>query len=762
MRVPPIALLLPALAAGCATPLDVRPSPKDGATDTGEPGDPPPTTDSGALPGDHTGEPETTTPPGGDPYAAVPAPPVLSAGALDDIADEIDAIRASTVATTGVYVVDADNGQVVYGYAEDTPKTPASNTKLFTTGLAFDQLGPDHRLDVTAYGDAAPSGAGVVDTLTIVGEHDFTWSSWFYASDTFPAERLADQLYAAGVRSVGELVVAGEYLVEGYQFGTLDVTTHRGLAEDVLVVALEDRGIAVGTSRTSSSLTPPGGAVELARRGSPPLSTAAYWLNVESHNEFADTLIRHDGWILGAGSSYDAGDDAVLDWLDASGVDTAGFELHDGSGLSHANLVTPRQVVGLLGLVTAGPGGEDWVRTFSIGHVNGTLGSRMSDPDVAGRFFGKTGTLTGVIATSGVLFHRHDGHRYFVSALMNDVVDDTYARSLEDDIVTAVARDRRGLGARPARPALRSVLSEGDGRLSIAWDDQADAVDWDLWLSFDGATWERGDARRVRGVTAHVAAGLPADETVCVRLVATNAAGSSEPSDTLCARTASRRSRVLLVDGDERWARQGENPLGRGHDFVAAHALALGGEPFDAVDHRAVRDGDVALEDYDLVAWVLGEESSDDETFDDTEQQRVKDALDAGVHLLVSGAEVGWDLDWLGTAGDRAFYRDDLGATYVADDAGTYSVEPVRGSWFDGLPELGFYTPGTQDVAYPDVIAPAGGGEAALRYVGGAGGTAAVVRSGSPSVVVLGFPLEAIDTPADRAAVVGRILDHTL
>jgi D-alanyl-D-alanine carboxypeptidase len=756
--------LLPGLVflVGCPrSSLDVRTAPKEETdTDTDVDADTDGDTDADTDTDPTTETGGTTTPPGGDPFAGVPAPPTLSAGALADLADEIDAIRGDTVASTGVFVVDVENGQVLYGYAEDSPKKPASNTKLFTTGLAFDELGEDHQLTVTAYGDAAPSGAGVVDVLTLVGEHDFTWSTYFHESDSFPAERLADRLWDAGVRSVGQLVVSGEYLVEGYQFGYYDAATHRGLAEDVVFVALEDRGIAVGSTTTSSSLSRPGGSVELAVRGSDSLAVAAHPLNVYSHNEFADVLARHNGFVLGTGSSYGAGATAVIDWLDAAGVDTAGLELNDGSGLSHDNRVTPRQVVEMLRYLLDRPAGQAWVRTFSIGDVIGTLGSRMTDADTSGRFFGKSGTLTGVIATSGVLYHAHDGHRYAISALMNDVVDDTFARSLQDDIVAAVGRDRRGLGARPRRPELRALTSLGDGRLEATWDDQGDADDWDLWFSRDGSTWDRSDARRVTGVTRHVAAGLDADATWCVRLVASNAAGWSEPSDVACARAVDRPSRILLVDGDDRWTAQWENPLGRGHDFLAPHAFALGDQAFDSVDHSLVGSGDVDLTDYDLVIWQLGEESSEDETFDDAEQDRVRDAVDAGVHLFVSGAEVGWDLDWLGSGSDQAFFGDVLGASYVADASDTFTAEPVRGGWFDGVGELSFYSPGTQEVLYADRLDAVGTGEAALRYVGGAGGTAAVVQDGATKVVVFGFPFEAIDTAAAREAVMERILDH--
>jgi D-alanyl-D-alanine carboxypeptidase len=188
---------------------------------------------STTSPGTTTSTPATfpTTPthtvPDGDPWSAVPTPPMLSSSVLAAVADDIDAIVASTSATTGVYVQDYENGQVVYAYDEDGPKTPASNTKLFTTGVAFDELGQDHRFEVTAYGDALPDASGAVDTVTLVGEHDFTWSTFFYESSSFPAERLADRLWDAGVRAIGQVVVSGEYEVEGYELGYLDTAGSR-------------------------------------------------------------------------------------------------------------------------------------------------------------------------------------------------------------------------------------------------------------------------------------------------------------------------------------------------------------------------------------------------------------------------------------------------------------------------------------------------------------------------------------------------------
>ena len=43
--------------------------------------------------------------------------------------------------------------------------------------------------------------------------------------------------------------------------------------------------------------------------------------------------------------------------------------------------------------------------------------------------------------------------------------------------------------------------------------------------------------------------------------------------------------------------------------------------------------------------WILGEESTVNDTFDATEQTKVEQFIAGGGNLFVTGAEIGWDLD---------------------------------------------------------------------------------------------------------------------
>jgi hypothetical protein len=233
----------------------------------------------------------------------------------------------------------------------------------------------------------------------------------------------------------------------------------------------------------------------------------------------------------------------------------------------------------------------------------------------------------------------------------------------------------------------------------------------------------------------------------------------SDATDTYGARSSIDASPVLVVDGNDRWAAEPmvENPRAIGHDFTVAHGTAIAELGFDSVANEAVVDGDVALDDYEVVLWVLGEESEVDRTFDALEQPAVADYLGGGGALMVSGAELGFDLVELGAAEDAAFMLDVLRAGYAGDDAATVVVGSGTGPFADVGP-LQFYTPADQDIGFPDVLAPAGASTVVLQYLGGSGSAAAVAFDGNGRTIVFGFPFESIDNASDRALVMERSL----
>ncbi|MFO0745769.1 MAG: D-alanyl-D-alanine carboxypeptidase [Myxococcota bacterium] len=728
-----------------------------------------------------------------------PLPPLDAAQLAAVDAGMSDALDVPALAgrTFGGLVVDLDTDQTVWASAPDKVLIPASNTKILTTACAIDRLGEDHRMltRVMSAGNIDASGTLTAD-LDLHSEHDFTWSRWFYGDERHPLDRLADALWRAGLRKVsGNIGIWGGYLYDGYHFGTYDPATQRQRAGAAWSAALAARGIQVTGSVVEHATMelPPGH--ELARWDSLPLAVGEWAINHVSHNEMADILQRHAGWLLGGSSDYDTGAEVIADWLASTGTDTTGFEVHDGSGLSVDNRISARQLVGVYRYMTKSPRWPAWKSTLSVGGAegpgsvdgdgeaivttnsapyNGTLAYRMSGADTAGRVFGKSGTNAG-ITTSGVLYNRWDGHRYAFAFLMNTLPSGSAntARATQDDLVAVVAKNLRGTPARPATPTLGCVRGRADGRIEVALTPvdglvpAEDTAGYFVETSADGLQWRDEDRR----FTLSPELVLPASSTtVYVRVRAATLAGLSDPSDVYAARAlpaAPAHATVLLVDADDRWQRQpvNENPMGAAHAFMVAYAAAMpDGVAFDTCPNEATTDGDVALATYDAVVWDAAEESATDESVSAAEQAALADYLGLGGALFVSGAEIGWDLDPSGNpaalAADRAFYQTWLRAGYAGDDAGVYVAEGVPGSIFAGLDHdarLGFWTPGQIFVAFPDELAPAGGATACMTY-DGPGTTACVQYQGDYDLVSLGFPFESIDGAAERAAVMARVL----
>src|SRR6185295_251465 len=93
--------------------------------------------------------------------------------------------------------------------------------------------------------------------------------------------------------------------------------------------------------------------------------------------------------------------------------------------------------------------------------------------------------------------------------------------------------------------------------------------------------------------------------------------------------------------------------------------------------------GAVNLNSYDAVIWILGTESTVDDTFNATEQTKVTNFINQGGHLFLSGSEIGWDLDQQNNG--RSFYETTLLGNYVADDSGTNTATADASGIFSGM-----------------------------------------------------------------------------
>jgi D-alanyl-D-alanine carboxypeptidase/D-alanyl-D-alanine-endopeptidase (penicillin-binding protein 4) len=157
--------------------------------------------------------------------------------------------------------------------------------------------------------------------------------------------------------------------------------------------------------------------VTLAEHRSQPLSHIVAQVNKRSINWLSDRVITTTTALTtDQKPSMDKGVDAMYAWLGrAAGIERDKLVVDTGSGLSYRTQFSPRQIVSVVraasGLVPydgpdpvhAAACADAWRTSLSVGGVDGTLRRRFKASDLRGRIHGKTGTLSNVIALSGLL-----------------------------------------------------------------------------------------------------------------------------------------------------------------------------------------------------------------------------------------------------------------------------------------------------------------------------------------------------------------------
>ncbi|MDT4968474.1 MAG: hypothetical protein QOJ64_3211 [Acidobacteriota bacterium] len=434
----------------------------------------------------------------------------------------------------GVFVMNRRDGKVLYARNGDRSISPASNMKIYTTGVALDLLGRDYRWRTTVYAENAPDSKGAVaGDLVLMGRGAPDLSSSKGKNDSESSlDELADAVYERGVRHVsGDLIgdesyFRGDALGDGWlwndvqwYFGaevsalsingnqmdvavapsskagekasvtlkggtryfeiTNDTSTAdrgvpatigitRGLSDNNVRVwgefplggraldahlsvhqpalwaatlfreALEARGITIeGKIRSVDSReneTDEGmdrkRQVELASVNSQTLADLARLTNKESINLYAELILRTLGKERGA-TAPDAdpkkmrsrGDDeagvaVIRSWLDRHQLPTESLSLHDGSGLSRLDLVTPEATARLLASISQTPVADLFRETLPVAGRDGTLKFRLRGR-AAGRIMAKTGTVAYVNSLSGYATTADDEQIVF-SIICND------------------------------------------------------------------------------------------------------------------------------------------------------------------------------------------------------------------------------------------------------------------------------------------------------------------------------------------------------
>lgn len=333
-----------------------------------------------------------------------------------------------------------------------------------------------------------------------------------------------------------------------------------------------------------------------------------------------------------------------------------------------------------------------------------------------------------------------------------------------------VFADANLLSFAPSIPEHVRVLGNSATSLRIEVEPALHANGYRAYISQDGVVFYDSVDSDSTGIIVN---GLQEDTVYYFRISALNDSLESDMTRHIYAGVPSAASHeVLIVDGFDR----GTNNR---FDYIrfCTDPVNDRGYPFSSVLNETVIAGDLLLTEFSTVIWILGDESTIDETFSDTEQQLVKEFLDEGGYLFVSGPEIGWDLDWRGSTTDKQFYHNYLKATYITDapigqQGVYYTAVPITRGIFDGLGDITFDngTHGTIDSDWPDAIWAQSGAGNILQYQGvlptQSNGAAGIGYEGlfpngtTPGkLVYLAFPFETVYNATRRTEIMDRVFD---
>lgn len=486
--------------------------------------------------------------------SAAPASKAELSQRIDELIDQ----GPFSSARWGISVISLPDGGALYHRNADKSFTPASNMKVYTTAVALELLGADYRWRTSVYSTTQPDAAGTIQgDLVLYGRGAPDLVSISKDGSAPSLEKLAEDLYARGVRRVNGNVIGdesyfrGNALGDGWQwndiqwyFGaeasalsinenqvdvnvfpssksgespevkvnnadgvvTIDnrmavagnatrstVGLHRGLSDNKVEVwgefapgmkgfgarlsvhdpalwaaklfaqALKTKGITVqGQTHSRTSRVPPGQrfdgsrAIELAGVNSNPLSQIAKKTNKDSNNLYAELILRTLGKERAAmlempeppgreRGDEEAGLALIRLWLARNGIWTEGLALHDGSGLSRLNLVSPESTVRLLLSLSRN---QIFRESLPIAGRDGTLGGRLRT--AVDRVSAKTGSLTYDNSLSGYVTTL-DGKQLAFSIYCNDHTGRGNSIRLIDEIVGVIAGSPQGLRKTPEK-----------------------------------------------------------------------------------------------------------------------------------------------------------------------------------------------------------------------------------------------------------------------------------------------------------------------
>ncbi len=180
----------------------------------------------------------------------------------------------------------------------------------------------------------------------------------------------------------------------------------------------------------------------LATAYSPPLADIIRSINKYSNNVMARQLLLTLGAEqAGAPGTTEKGIAAVHIWLKHRGLDFPELVLENGAGLSREEAISARHLGEVLLTGWRSPYMPEFISSFPISAMDGTLRKRLNETPFEGQMHLKTGSLQDVRSVAGYVLDRA-GRRVVIVCLHNNPQADTEAGEAVQEAVLRWVYDR--------------------------------------------------------------------------------------------------------------------------------------------------------------------------------------------------------------------------------------------------------------------------------------------------------------------------------
>lgn len=421
--------------------------------------------------------PETVALPSG---AAQPWGASGTEAPLPDAAGLTQAVAAAIEGRGGTYrvsVVDVATGEALVDRDAENPGTPASSLKLLTGAAALASFDHDHRFVTSSTLDQDGSlrlvgggdvllGAGNSESKAVnahaglatlaqmavdaLQQRGTPAASYQVRVDTslFPGAGLNPDWAPDLVTTNNITEVQTPAMYAGRQAATPHSAVVRNPANAALDAYVKALGAAAKKAGLKSSFKAAGvasgaageGTLELGKVESATVLEQMHYMERNSDNYLAEALGRLVAVKRGATGSYQDAAAQVSETVKELGVDTAGLDMKDASGLAATNRVAPHTLATLLQHAETSPRADlrELAGLLPVAGATGTLANRLGGNKTKALIRAKTGTLSAVVSLSGYVTTK-EGRLLSFSVMASDVKGAiAEARGVTDKIATAL------------------------------------------------------------------------------------------------------------------------------------------------------------------------------------------------------------------------------------------------------------------------------------------------------------------------------------